>query len=615
MGSHRVGDSYKAPLEETGKGSASESSTKKKGRTVAITTKDMQKRRNDVKARTTLLLALPDEYQLRFSKLQAIVSHLEFMDVEIEQDNLNQKFLTSLTPEWLMYTIVWRNRDDLDTMCLDDVYNHLKVYESEVQKKSESNSQNMAFISSSNTSSGKAASPSHDTICAYIATQSNGSQIKYEDITQIDEDDIEEMDIKWNMALLSMRADRFWKKTGKKITIQGSDVAGFDKSIVECFNCHKMGHFARECIAPRSQDRGKRESYKQATDEVPTEFALMAKSSSSSNNEVYDDSYCSKSCRKTTKSLNTKISKLNEELSDCKIDLYNYKRGLSQVEARLVEFKENKVKYCERIRVLERDVEIRDNKIEYLKNELEQIKKEKESLDNKLTGFENASKDLDNLLGSQRSDKNKEGLGYSAVPPHPAQIYSPPKKDLSWTGLPEFVDDTVIDYRRPTPSIDASKCNKVNSKVIIFLFLSMENQQGNPQNNIDEEAPRAWYGTLSKYLLDNGFQRGTIDQTLFIRKHKGEFLLVQVYVDDIIFGSSNPQLCREFEALMHDKFQMRAMGELTFFLGLQVLQKKDGIFVLQDKMLVIFSKSLDTQMLGQLILPWTKRILGEKMDL
>nr|GEY94864.1 hypothetical protein [Tanacetum cinerariifolium] len=87
-------------------------------------------------------------------------------------------------------------------------------------------------------------------------------------------------------------------------------------------------------------------------------------------------------------------------------------------------------------------------------------KERKESLDNTLTGFENASKDLDNLLGSQRSDKNKEGLGYSVVPPSPVQIYSPPKKDLSWTGLPEFVDDTVTDYSRTTPSIDASKCNK-----------------------------------------------------------------------------------------------------------------------------------------------------------
>ncbi|GKB17248.1 ribonuclease H-like domain-containing protein [Tanacetum coccineum] len=344
------GDSYKAPPKETDKGVTGEGSAKKKGRTMAITTEDMQKRRNDVKARTTLLLALPDEHQLRFSKydnakelweailktfggneatkktkknqlkqqygnfkaegsetleqtfnrLQAIVSHLELMDVPIEQDDLNQKFLSSLAPEWLVYTIVWRNRDDLERMSLDDVYNHLKVYEPKVQKSAGSNSQNMAFISSSNTNSGKsevstvqgvstsgvqvstastdvvAASLSHDTVCAYIATQPNGSQIKYEDITQIDDDDIKEMDIKWNLALLSMRVDRFWKKTGKKITIQGFDVAGFDKSKVECFNCHKMGHFARECRAPKSQDKGRRESYKKDPNvEEPTTKAMI----------------------------------------------------------------------------------------------------------------------------------------------------------------------------------------------------------------------------------------------------------------------------------------------------------------------------------------------------
>nr|GEY50585.1 hypothetical protein [Tanacetum cinerariifolium] len=76
------------------------------------------------------------------------------------------------------------------------------------------------------------------------------------------------------------------------------------------------------------------------------------------------------------------------------------------------------------------------------------------------------------------------------------------------------------------------------------------------------QAPRAWYGTLSKYLLTNGFQSGTIDQTLFIKRQRGDFILVQVYVDDIIFGSSNPQLCREFEALMHEKFQMSDMGDI-----------------------------------------------------
>nr|GEW89659.1 putative ribonuclease H-like domain-containing protein [Tanacetum cinerariifolium] len=83
------------------------------------------------------------------------------------------------------------------------------------------------------------------------------------------------------------------------------------------------------------------------------------------------------------------------------------------------------------------------------------------------------------------------------------------------------------------------------------------------------QAPRAWYETLANYLLKNGFQRGKIDQTLFIKKQKGDILLVQLYVDDIIFGATNKDLCKSFEKIMKDKFQMSSMGELTFFLGLQ----------------------------------------------
>ncbi|GJZ72905.1 putative ribonuclease H-like domain-containing protein [Tanacetum coccineum] len=83
------------------------------------------------------------------------------------------------------------------------------------------------------------------------------------------------------------------------------------------------------------------------------------------------------------------------------------------------------------------------------------------------------------------------------------------------------------------------------------------------------QAPRAWYETLPNYLLSNGFKRGKIDQTLFIKKQKGDILLIQVYVDDITFGSINKELCIGFEKLMKDKFQISFMGELTFFLGLQ----------------------------------------------
>ncbi|GJX98512.1 uncharacterized mitochondrial protein-like protein, partial [Tanacetum coccineum] len=96
------------------------------------------------------------------------------------------------------------------------------------------------------------------------------------------------------------------------------------------------------------------------------------------------------------------------------------------------------------------------------------------------------------------------------------------------------------------------------------------------------QAPRAWYKALSTYLLDNGFHRGQIDKTLFIKGIKGDILLVQVYVDDIIFGSTKKSLCDDFEQIMHIRFKMSSMGELTFFLGLQVKQKDNGIFISQD---------------------------------
>nr|GEW81838.1 hypothetical protein [Tanacetum cinerariifolium] len=188
------------------------------------------RKKNNVKARTTLLLSLPDEHQLRFSKyktakehwakrkknllkqqygnfkaegsetlkqtfnrLQVIKSQLQFMDVEVENDDLNKKFLTSLAPEWLIHTIVWRNRNDLDTMSLDDLYNHLK-------HSSRDEDGNTACVSTSSTTfptaSASVATISQDTASAYIASQSNGSQIKFEDINQIDEDDMEEIDIK-----------------------------------------------------------------------------------------------------------------------------------------------------------------------------------------------------------------------------------------------------------------------------------------------------------------------------------------------------------------------------------------------------------------------------------
>ncbi|GJU18502.1 putative ribonuclease H-like domain-containing protein [Tanacetum coccineum] len=107
------------------------------------------------------------------------------------------------------------------------------------------------------------------------------------------------------------------------------------------------------------------------------------------------------------------------------------------------------------------------------------------------------------------------------------------------------------------------------------------------------QAPRAWYETLSTYLLENGYIRGTIDKTLFIKKDISDILLVQVYVDDIIFGSTKKSLCVEFEQMMHKRFLMSSIGELTFLLGLQVQQKDDGIFISQDKYVADILKKFD----------------------
>nr|GEW81116.1 hypothetical protein [Tanacetum cinerariifolium] len=238
------GDSYKVPTNSDPAGSSTND-----GRTITVTIDDMKNKKNDggilktfggneaTKKRKKNLLKQQygnfkaegtETLEQTFNRLQVTISQLQFMDVDIEKNDLNQKFLTSLAPEWLMHTIVWRNRNDLDSMSLDDLYNHLKVYEAEVQKKPNSNSQDMAFISSKNknnedgntvcvttattafpTGSVNVATISQDTASAFIASQSNGSQIKFEDINQIDDDDMEEMDIKWNMALLSIRADNF----------------------------------------------------------------------------------------------------------------------------------------------------------------------------------------------------------------------------------------------------------------------------------------------------------------------------------------------------------------------------------------------------------------------
>ncbi|GJS83290.1 hypothetical protein Tco_0749831 [Tanacetum coccineum] len=175
-----------------------------------------------------------------------------------------------------------KNKPEIDTLSLDDLYNNLKIYEPEVKGTSSSNTntQNVAFVSSNSTSSTNGAvNTTYDVttantqatavnsttidnlsdvvICAFFASQPNSPQLDNEDLQQINPDDLEEMDLRWQMAMLTMRARRFLKNTGRKLTMNGTENQWFDKSKVECYNCHKRATVARSAGFQEQENRNK----------------------------------------------------------------------------------------------------------------------------------------------------------------------------------------------------------------------------------------------------------------------------------------------------------------------------------------------------------------------
>ncbi|GJS85719.1 ribonuclease H-like domain-containing protein [Tanacetum coccineum] len=490
------------------------------------TVKEKAQRRLEVKARSTFMMGIPNEHQLKFNsikdakkllegvkkrfsgnaatkktqrnllkqqyenftapnsemldqtfdRLQKLVSQLELLDKKLSQEDVNQKLLRSLSPEWNTHAVVWRNKADLDTMSLDDLYNNLKVYEPEVKGMSSSSSstQNMAFVSSSNnntSSTNEAVNTAHGVSTA--STQVNAANST--NIDNLSDDviyDMEEMDLRWQMAMLTMRARRFLKNIGRKLTVNGNETIGFDKSKVECYNCHKRGHFARECRAPRNQDNKNKESSRRS---VPVEtststalvscdglggydwsdqaeegpnYALMAFSSSSPDSEVSNDSICSKSCLETVELLKSQNDQLLKDLKKSELMVLGYKTGLESVEEKLEVYKANESIYLQDIKGLKFEIHIGEITIRELRKKLEIVQKEKDGIQLNVDKFEHASKSLNKLIECQIVDNCKKGLGYenyNAVPPPYTGNFMPPTPDLSFTGLDEFVNEPVVE--------------------------------------------------------------------------------------------------------------------------------------------------------------------------
>ncbi|GJZ27025.1 ribonuclease H-like domain-containing protein [Tanacetum coccineum] len=451
------------------------------------TAEEKAQRRLELKARSTLLMGIPNEHQLKFNSIkdaksllqavekssevldqtydrfQKLVSQLEIHGESISQEDVNQKFLRSLSLEWNTHTIVWRNKPEIDTLSLVDLYNNLKIYELEVKGTSSSstNTQNIAFVSSNNTSStngevntahGVTTASTQATVVnsttidnlsdaviyAFFASQPNNPHLDNEDLQQVNPDDLKEMDLRWHMAMLTMRASRFLKNTRRKLTMNGNETIGFVKSKVECYNCHKRGDFARECSAPRNQENMYRENTKSMPVETttsnalilcdglgdydwsdqavegPTNFALMAYSSTSSNSKVSTDSNCSSSCLENFKILKEQNEQLLKDLRISKITAITYKTGLESVEARLLVYKKNESVYEEDIKLL-------------------------------------------------------KCLGYNAVPPPYTGYFLPPKHELSLSGIDEFVNEPIVSeptIKKPVVENSEAKYSADKLKVV-----------------------------------------------------------------------------------------------------------------------------------------------------
>ncbi|GJR58758.1 putative ribonuclease H-like domain-containing protein [Tanacetum coccineum] len=198
-----------------------------------------------------------------YDRFQQLLSQLEAHGAEVSTEDANHKFLRSLPPAWSNLAMTMRTKPDVDTLSIDDLYNNLRVFEQELTStsKSSASAQNVAFVSHSKSSTNKVKSGHTGAYSTYTPTSSNNIQereVPAGFADEIDDIDIEEMDINWQIAMIAIRMKKFYKKTGRRVRIDGNKPVGFDKKKLECFKCHNTGHFARECPSKGTNDGKKK---------------------------------------------------------------------------------------------------------------------------------------------------------------------------------------------------------------------------------------------------------------------------------------------------------------------------------------------------------------------
>nr|GEY64230.1 ribonuclease H-like domain-containing protein [Tanacetum cinerariifolium] len=365
------------------------------------TTKQILARKNELKARGTLLMALPDKHQLKFNIHKDAKSLTEAIEKRFVLKKPTHKVENS-NPHL-------EEQDRSRRLKFDDLFNTLKIYEVEVKSSSSTSptTQNIAFVSSQNTNS------TNESVSVVTSVSAASTKVPVSALPNVDTlnaDDLEEMDLKWQMAMLTIRERMFLQRTGRNLGANETTSIGFDMSKVESYNCHRRGNFARECRSPKDTRNKETQRRNVSADEEPTNYALMAftsLSSSSSDNEVAP---CSKACTKDYATLQSHYDKLTNDLRKSQFDVFFYKTCLEYVEAILVVYQHNKNVFEEDIKLLKLDVMLRDNALVELRKKFEKAKQERDELKLQLENFQTSSKNLSKLLASQIT--NKTALGY-----------------------------------------------------------------------------------------------------------------------------------------------------------------------------------------------------------